>query len=172
MTRLFDLDMQLLHDSILLGISIFFLFLIMSYNLFNPVRKFMADRQNKIKGDIDAAIADKTTAAAMKADYEEKLKNADTSAMITLSEDMRRMQDMMKMYGMSQGQMGTEGQTLVLNANNALVQYVLNNPEGEHVNMFCQQIYDLALLSHCPLSAEAMTKFVARSNEILKLLAK
>ena len=67
----------------------------------------------------------------------EKLKNADTSAMITLSEDMRRMQDMMKMYGMSQGQMGTEGQTLVLNANNALVQYVLNNPEGEHVNMFC-----------------------------------
>ena len=67
---------------------------------------------------------------------------------------------------------GTEGQTLVLNANNALVQYVLNNPEGEHVNMFCQQIYDLALLSHCPLSAEAMTKFVARSNEILKLLAK
>ena len=102
----------------------------------------------------------------------EKLKNADTSAMITLSEDMRRMQDMMKMYGMSQGQMGTEGQTLVLNANNALVQYVLNNPEGEHVNMFCQQIYDLALLSYCPLSAEAMTKFVARSNEILKLLAK
>ena len=102
----------------------------------------------------------------------EKLKNVDTSAMITLSEDMRRMQDMMKMYGMSQGQMGTEGQTLVLNANNALVQYVLNNPEGEHVNMFCQQIYDLALLSHCPLSAEAMTKFVARSNEILKLLAK
>ena len=102
----------------------------------------------------------------------EKLKNAGTSAMITLSEDMRRMQDMMKMYGMSQGQMGTEGQTLVLNANNALVQYVLNNPEGEHVNMFCQQIYDLALLSHCPLSAEAMTKFVARSNEILKLLAK
>ena len=102
----------------------------------------------------------------------EKLKNADTSAMITLSEDMRRMQDMMKMYGMSQGQMGTEVQTLVLNANNALVQYVLNNPEGEHVNMFCQQIYDLALLSHCPLSAEAMTKFVARSNEILKLLAK
>ena len=102
----------------------------------------------------------------------EKLKNADTAAMITLSEDMRRMQDMMKMYGMSQGQMGTEGQTLVLNANNALVQYVLNNPEGEHVNMFCQQIYDLALLSHCPLNAEAMTKFVARSNEILKLLAK
>ena len=102
----------------------------------------------------------------------EKLKNADTSAMITLSEDMRRMQDMMKMYGMSQAQMGTEGQTLVLNANNALVQYVLDNPEGEHVDIFCQQIYDLALIAHCPLSAEAMTKFVARSNEILKLLAK
>ena len=102
----------------------------------------------------------------------EKLKNADTSAMITLSEDMRRMQDMMKMYGMSQAQMGTEGQTLVLNANNVLVQYVLDHPEGEYVDMFCQQIYDLALLAHCPLSAEAMTKFVARSNEILKLLAK
>lgn len=102
----------------------------------------------------------------------EKLKNADTSAMITLSEDMRRMQDMMKMYGMSQAQMGTEGQTLVLNANNLLVQYVLDHPEGEHVDMFCQQIYDLALLAHCPLSAEAMTKFVARSNDILKLLAK
>lgn len=86
MTRLFDLDFQLLHDSILLGISIFFLFLIMSYNLFNPVRKFMADRQNKIKGDIDAAIADKTTAAAMKADYEEKLKNADKETEVILSE--------------------------------------------------------------------------------------
>jgi molecular chaperone HtpG len=103
----------------------------------------------------------------------EKLKNAETPAMITLSEDMRRMQDMMKMYGMDPNQMGgTEGQTLVLNANNTLVQYVLENPEGEHVDLVCQQIYDLALLGHCPLSADAMTKFIARSNEILKLLTK
>ena len=73
----------------------------------------------------------------------EKLKDENIASMMTLSEENRRMQEMMKMYGMSQGQMGTEGQTLVLNANNALVQYVLNNPEDEHVNMFCQQIYDL-----------------------------
>ena len=59
---------------------------------------------------------------------------------------------------------GTEGQTLVLNANNALVQYVLNNPEGEHVNMFCQQIYDLALLSHCPLSAESHDKICCKKQ--------
>ncbi len=102
----------------------------------------------------------------------EKLKNAETSAMITLSEEMRRMQDMMKMYGMQDYAMGGEGQTLVLNANNALVQYVLDNPESEYVDLFCQQMYDLALLAHSPLGAEAMTQFVNRSNTILKLLTK
>ena len=102
----------------------------------------------------------------------EKLKNADTSAMIPLSEDVRRMQDMMKMYGMNMPQtMGDEGQTLVLNANNDLVKYVFENPEGEHTALFCQQIYDLAYLSLERLDAEAMTRFIGRSNEILKLLA-
>ena len=86
MTRLFDLDFQLLHDSILLGISIFFLFLIMSYNLFNPVRKFLSDRQSKIKGDIDAAIADKTSAQIMKTEYEAKLKDVDKETEVILSE--------------------------------------------------------------------------------------
>ena len=103
----------------------------------------------------------------------EKLKDAKTSAVITLSEDVRRMQDMMRMYGMKDMQVpGGEGQTLVLNTENALVQYVLANPEGEHTELFCQQIYDLALLAHMPLSAEEMTKFVERSNQIMELLAK
>ncbi len=101
----------------------------------------------------------------------EKLKDANTSAMITMSEDIRRMQDMMKMYGMNMPQtMGDEGQTLVLNANNELVQYVLDHPEGEHTDLFCQQIYDLAYLSLNKLDADAMTRFISRSNEILKLL--
>ncbi len=103
----------------------------------------------------------------------EKLKDAETSAVVTLSEDVRRMQDMMRMYGMNSSQMpGGEGQTLVLNTNNQLVQYVLDNPEGEHTEMFCQQIYDLALLAHMPLGAEEMAKFVARSNKIMGLLTK
>lgn len=103
----------------------------------------------------------------------EKLKNADVSSMITLSEDSRRMQDMMKMYGMTDtGMFGSEGETLVLNANNELVQYVLTNGEGENTELICQQLYDLALLTHKPLSADALTKFVERSNKIMKLLTK
>ncbi len=103
----------------------------------------------------------------------EKLKNADVSSMITLSEESRRMQDMMKMYGMGDtGMFGGEGETLVLNANNELVQYILSNPEGEHTDMICQQLYDLALLAHKPLPADALTKFVERSNKLMKLLAK
>ncbi len=103
----------------------------------------------------------------------EKLKDNGVSAVITLSEDVRRMQDMMKMYGMNMPQTaGAEGQTLVLNANNDLVKYVLANPESEHVDLFCQQIYDLAYISLAPLSAEAMTKFISRSNQILELLTK
>ena len=103
----------------------------------------------------------------------EKLKDAETPAMITMSEDIRRMQDMMKLYGMSMPQTkGDEGQTLILNANNELVQYVLDHPEEEHTEMFCQQIYDLAYLSLNRLDAEAMTKFISRSNQILKLLTK
>ena len=105
----------------------------------------------------------------------EKLKNADTSSMITLSEESRRMQDMMKMYampGMDMSMFGGEGETLVLNANNELVQYVLNHAEGENTEMICQQLYDLALLAHKPLSADALTKFVERSNKIMKMLTK
>ena len=67
---------------------------------------------------------------------------------------------------------GGSGQTLVLNANNNLVQYILDNPEGDHTDTVCAQLYDLALLAHTPLDAEAMTKFIARSNEILSFLTK
>ena len=106
----------------------------------------------------------------------EKLKNASISSMITLPEETRRMQDMMKIYSM--GGMdpnlfgGKESLTLVLNANNQLVQYILDNPEGDKTGMVCEQLYDLALLAHAPLEPEAMTKFVARSNEILSLITK
>ncbi|MCR4641683.1 MAG: molecular chaperone HtpG, partial [Lachnospiraceae bacterium] len=103
----------------------------------------------------------------------EKLKNKDISSMITVSEETRRMQDMMKMYsmqGMNLGAMGKEGYTLVLNANNALVQKILTDKEGENVQLLCEQLYDLALLQNGPLEAEAMSRFVARSNKIMGLL--
>lgn len=102
----------------------------------------------------------------------EKLKNENVASMVTLSEQSRRMQEMMKMYnmyGMDAGMFGTDV-TLVLNANHPLVQYVLNNKDGEHVNLFCQQLYDLAMLSNKPLNPEEMTAFISRSNEIMMLL--
>lgn len=102
----------------------------------------------------------------------EKLKNESISSMMTLSEESRRMQDMMKMYnmyGMDPNMFGST-ETLVLNANNKLVKYILNNKDSKHVPMICEQLYDLALLCHKPLSPEAMTKFVQRSNDILMLL--
>ena len=107
----------------------------------------------------------------------EALKNKDLSSMLTLSEESRRMQEMMKMYGMAgmgmdPAMFGGKGETLVLNANNNLVKYVLDNPEGENTPTICCQLYDLAVLANRPLSADAMTKFVARSNEILSILAK
>lgn len=105
----------------------------------------------------------------------EKLKNNHVSSMITLSEEARRMQDMMKMYaanGMGGMGMSDMGQTLVLNANNELVQYLLTHKEGDHTQLFCKQLYDLALISHQPLEADKMSEFVARSNEIMMLLAK
>ncbi len=104
----------------------------------------------------------------------EKLKNENVSSMVTLSEESRRMQEMMKMYnmyGMDPSMFGTET-TLILNANNALVKYLFENPESEHANLICEQLYDLAMISHQPLSPEAMTKFVSRSNEIMMMLAK
>ena len=103
----------------------------------------------------------------------EKLKNAETSSMITLKEESRRMQDMMKMYGMTDMSMfGNEGETLILNANHTLVKYILEHGEGEHTDIICQQLYDLALLSHKPLEAAALTAFIQRSNKIMEILAK
>ena len=104
----------------------------------------------------------------------EKMKNENISSMITLSEESRRMQDMMKMYSMNGMDLGMfdGGETLVLNANNKLVQYILEHKDGEHVNLFCEQLYDLAMISHQPLAPEKMTKFISRSNEIMMLLAK
>ncbi len=105
----------------------------------------------------------------------EKLKNKKISSVITLSEESRRMQDMMKMYsmnGMGMGAFGSEGETLILNASHPLVQYVTEHQEGDNVKMICEQLYDLAKLQHAPLSPEDMTKFVARSNDIMLLLTK
>jgi molecular chaperone HtpG len=107
-----------------------------------------------------------------------KLKNEKLASMVTLSEETRRMQDMMKMY--SAGGMGAAGiedmfaggETLILNANNELVKYILDNKDGDNTDMFCKQLYDLAMISHRPLAADAMTEFVARSNEIMMLLAR
>lgn len=104
----------------------------------------------------------------------EKLKHENVASMVTLSEESRRMQEMMKMYnmyGMDPSMFGTDV-TLVLNANHPLVQYVLENKDGEHTQMFCQQLYDLAMLSNKPLNPEEMTAFINRSNEIMILLAK
>ena len=104
----------------------------------------------------------------------EKIKDESVAAMITLSEESRRMQDMMKMYGMAgmdPTMFGTTG-TLVLNANHPLVQYVQAHKDEENTGIFCKQLYDLAILAHKPLSPEEMTAFVQRSNEIMLKLAK
>ncbi len=100
----------------------------------------------------------------------QKLKNEKISSLLTVSEESRRMQDMMKMYsapGMDMSMFGSEGETLVLNANNALVKYILEHPENKEIPMFCEQLYDLAVLANKPLSPDAMTKFIMRSNEIM-----
>ena len=106
----------------------------------------------------------------------ESLKNENLSSVMTVSEEMRRMQEMMKQYGM--GAMGDNpfdaGEVLVLNSNNALVKYLLSHKEeadNEKVKLFCEQLYDLAAIANRPLTPEAMTKFITRSNEVLKLLA-
>ena len=103
----------------------------------------------------------------------EKLKNDKVSSVITLSEESRRMQDMMRMYNMGamDDSMFAGGETLVLNANHKLVQYIIANENSEHTPMICEQLYDLAYLSHKPLEPEAMTRFIQRSNEIMLLLA-
>ncbi|MBQ3104650.1 MAG: molecular chaperone HtpG [Lachnospiraceae bacterium] len=106
----------------------------------------------------------------------EMLKNKKIASMITLSEESRRMQDMMKMYampGMDPSVFGgKEGETLILNAGHPLVQYVTQNKEGSHTKMICEQLYDLAKLQHAPLNGEDMSRFITRSNEIMMLLTK
>ena len=105
----------------------------------------------------------------------EKLKNEATSSILTVSEETRRMQDMMKMYsmnGMGMGPMGDMGETLILNAGNKLVKYVLDNKDGDNTPMIVEQLYDLAKIANQPLAPEEMSKFVDRSNRILETLMK
>ena len=104
----------------------------------------------------------------------ENLKDENVSSMVTLSEESRRMQDMMKMYGMTGMDPSMFGgqETLILNAKHPLVQYILKNGENGNTSLFCEQLYDLAMISHKPLSPDEMTKFVSRSNQIMMLLAK
>ena len=109
----------------------------------------------------------------------EKLKNDKVSSVLTISEETRRMQDMMRMYaanGMDMGMFGGgEGETLVLNANHPLVKYVIEHKEetdNANEKLICEQLYDLAKLQNGPLDAEAMTRFVTRSNEIMEVLTK
>ena len=104
----------------------------------------------------------------------EKMKNASVASMITVSEETRRMQDMMKMYsmgGMDMSAFGATGETLVLNANHPLVKYVLEHKDGENTAKICEQLYDLASLAHGQLSPERMTNFVNRSNDIMMIMA-
>ena len=105
----------------------------------------------------------------------EKLKNKKVASVLTLSEESRRMADMMKMYsmpGMDMGDFGKDGETLILNANHPLVQFVTEHQDDKNVTMVCEQLYDLAKLQQAPLEPEAMTKFIARSNDIMMMMVK
>ena len=143
-----------------------------------------ADLTDSLKNDDEADLTEATTTltevfkAALNNDRltikVENLKDETVSSILTLSEQGRRMQDMMKMYGMGgmDPSMFAADQTLTLNANNALVKYILDNKDSENVPMFAEQLYDLALISNQTLSVDAMTKFVKRSNDIMLLLTK
>ena len=105
----------------------------------------------------------------------ETLKDANVSSMLTLNEQTRRMNDMMKMYSMNgmnfgMDKMTKEGQTLILNAVHPLVKYVMEHEEGENTKLICEQLYDLAVLQNEPLTGDEMAKFVTRSNQIMMLL--
>jgi len=103
----------------------------------------------------------------------EKLKNKKVSSMLLISEESRRMQDMMKMYavgGMDMGAFGQEGETLILNANHPLVQHIMEHKDDKDSKMIFEQLYDLAKIQNAPLAADEMTKFIARSNDIMMLL--
>ena len=104
----------------------------------------------------------------------EKLKDENVASMAVLSEENRRMQEMMKMYGMGgmDASMFGSQATLVLNANHPLVQFLVANKDSKNVSIICKQLYDLAMLAHKPLSPEEMTAFVKRSNDIMMLLTK
>ena len=104
----------------------------------------------------------------------EKLKDDNVASMAVLSEESRRMAEMMKMYGMSgmdPSMFGTQA-TLILNANHPLVKFVVEHKRSKNVSIICKQLYDLAMLAHKPLNPEEMTAFVQRSNEIMMLLTK
>ena len=149
-------------------------------------KRIDADVEDALKEDVDekeldeikTSLTDLFRKTLNKENLEvhvEKLKDAKISSIITLSEESRRMQDMMKMYsmpGMDMSAFGGEGETLILNASHPLVQYITEHQDGENAEMICEQLYDLAKLQHAPLSADAMTKFVARSNDIMMLLTK
>ena len=104
----------------------------------------------------------------------EKLKDDNVASMAVLSEESRRMAEMMKMYGMSgmdPSMFGTQA-TLILNVNHPLVKFVVEHKRSKNVSIICKQLYDLAMLAHKPLNPEEMTAFVQRSNEIMMLLTK
>ncbi len=104
----------------------------------------------------------------------EKLKDDNVASMAVLSEQNRRMEEMMKMYGMGgmdPAMFGSQA-TLVLNANHPLVKFLVEHKRSKNVPIICRQLYDLAMLAHKPLSPEEMTAFVQRSNEIMMLLTK
>ena len=174
---------------------------ILGHNIDSPFITQLEQRNEKYKfmridADVTESLKDETSAEDLKAETDaltevfkkalnndkltvkvEKLKNENISSIITLSEEGRRMQDMMKMYAMN-GMGGMDmnmfaaDQTLTLNANNELVKYIFEHKDSENVPMFCEQLYDLAVLSNHPLSVDEMTKFVERSNKIMMLLAK
>ena len=102
----------------------------------------------------------------------ERLKDSSIASMMTTSEESRRMQEMMKMYGMAGMDLGTPGETLVLNINHDLVQYVLNHKDADNINTFCEQLYDLAALAHGTLTPDRMTQIITLSNQIMMLLTK
>lgn len=149
-------------------------------------KRIDADLEEALKEDVDEKELESITNAltelfkkALNKEnldvHVEKLKDKKISSVITLSEESRRMQDMMKMYGMAgmdPSMFGGASESLTLNANNTLVQYLFEHGDAENASMICEQLYDLAMLSHQPLSPEAMTKFIARSNEIMEMIAK
>lgn len=173
---------------------------ILTHNIDQPFISQLEQQENlkvkfqRIDAELDDVMTDEADEETLKAQTEtlselfkkalgkenlevkvEKLKNENISSMVTLSEDTRRMQDMMRMYsaggaGMDDDMFGG-GETLVLNSSNRLVQYILENKEGSHTDMFCKQLYDLAMIANKPLKAAEMTEFIARSNEIMMLLA-